>query len=203
MVNDEKTLLKWQRFIHDITGRGLKNSINLDEVMNRIRPMIGQGCEKGFHFLNDLLSKPYIAFFSDNVKKFSDGEVVMKKTLDSKPEKLGKVTTEREILKRLPGCADLSDDKLVEKAKTLLPSFDTAFGNIMGNINLSEEEGENLIPTKVGTWILSPCVHNGELQVLRCLRDSDGWDVHCHPVELGGEWSAVSLLLLAKETLAP
>lgn len=167
----------------------------------------GEDDETNTFTLSSLLEKSYISYFSDNVLKFSGDKVDLEKKCDmSAPKALGKATSEREILKRYPGCAGLSDDKLIAKVKTLAPDFHTVFGQMMRYITSAEENNANGIvtpadfPTTVGTWFVTICLVDGELHTLRGNRRSDGWLVRCSPVELGYEWSAERLLLLATET---
>ncbi len=161
----------------------------------------GEDDETGIFTLSSLLEKSYIAYFSDNVLKFSGGRVDLGKKCDmSAPKALGKTTSEREILKRYPGCTGLSDEKLVAKVKKLAPDFHTVFGQMMFYIANSEENQASFMPTSVGTWFVTICLVDGELRTLRGYRGSDGWDVYCSPVELGYGWDAGNLLLLATET---
>lgn len=167
----------------------------------------GEDDETSIFNLSGLLEKSYISYFSDNVLKFSGGRVDLEKKCDmSAPKALGKATSKREILKRYPGCAGLSDDKLIAKVKTLAPDFHTAFGQMMRYITSAEENNANDIvtsadfPTAVGTWFVTICLVDGELHTLDGGRLSGGWDVRCPSVGLGFKWRAEYLLLLATET---
>lgn len=159
--------------------------------------------------LSSLLEKPYIAYFSDNVLKFSGGKVDLGKRCNmSAPKALGKITSEREILQRLPGCAGLPDKKLLTKAKTLVPDFHTVLGQLMRYITSAEENKANGVtamngmPIDDGTWFVTICLVDGELRTLYGDRYSDGWSVYCCPVELDRQWHAEFLLLLATEASA-
>lgn len=206
MVTDEK-IAQYFRFMHDIAERGLKGSVDLDEVMSRVRPLIGQGQLKlppltREHKFEDLIKRPDIYGFFGTISGLGVIKPSGKTLTMPYPKPLGKVTTEREMLRRFPGCKDLDEDELILAVKKLVPTSEVLLGAMVNAIILSEESRESLIPTAVGTWILGFCVQNGELQILDCGRDSGGWDVYCYPVELGDEWSAEYLLFLATDTLA-
>ncbi len=209
MVTDAK-FSKFMKFILDIIERVRKGSLNPDAVMNAIRPLIGQ-VKVGLSSLSaplalvDLTKRQYFYGFFESIEKFSGGmaEPSGKTLVMPNPKPLGKVTTEREILRQFPGCSDLDGQELIEEAKKLVPSFKTLFGNLVNTIVECEEGRSSVIPTTVGTWTLGFCVHEGVLQILRWGRFSDGWSVSCRLVGLGDEWSAGHLLLIAMDPSTP
>ena len=206
MVTDEK-FSQYMRFTLDIAERVRKGSLDPDEVMNRVRPLIGQGhlklpsltCEYKFE---DLIKRPDIYGFFGTISGLGVIKPSGKTLTIPYPKPLGKVTTEREMLRRFPGCKDLDGGELIEAVKKLVPEREVLLGSMVNAIIESEEGRANLIPTAVGTWTLGFCVQNGELQLLSCSRYSDGWGVRCYPVRLGRRWDSGNLLLLATDTLA-
>lgn len=205
MVTDEK-LAQYFKFMHDIAGRGLKGSLDLDEVMNRVRPLIGQGYLElppltHEHKVEDLIKRPDIYGFFGTISGLGVVKPSGKTLTTPHPKPLGKVTTEREILKRFPGCKDLDGQELIEAVKKLVLEREVLLGAMVNAIIESEEGRASLIPTALGTWTLGFCVQNGELQILFCYRDSLGWCVGCRPVGLSYVWRAEGLFFLATDTL--
>lgn len=204
MVTDEK-FLKFMKFILDIIERVRKGSLNPDVVTSVLRPLIGQGYLElppltREHKLKDLIKRPDIYGFFGTIENLSVIKPSGKTLTTPHPKPLGKVTTEREMLKRFPGCKDLDEQELTEAVKKLVPEREVLLGAMVNAIIESEEGRASLIPTVVGTWTLGFCVQNEELQVLYCHRYSDGWRVYCGQVVLGDEWLAGFLLLLAMDT---
>lgn len=147
-------------------------------------------------FISDLLEKNYFDFFSKNVKEFSGGIVKSSgKILSGRfLKKSGKVTTEQEILKVLPGCKNLEGEDLLEKAKKHLPSFDELFGNMVAAI-IESEEGCGNFPISKGIWAMGCCVKNNQIQTMRFLGSCDGWYVYCNPMVINDEWPDEYLLI--------
>jgi hypothetical protein len=154
------------------------------------------------HKFEDLIKRPDIYGFFGTISGLGVVKPSGKTLTIPHPKPLGKVTTEREMLRRFPGCKDLDGGELILAVKKLVPTSEVLLGAMVNAIIESEEGRANLIPTAVGTWTLGFCVQNGELQLLYCGRNSGGWDVVCRPVRLGYKWRAEGLFFLATDTLA-
>lgn len=152
------------------------------------------------HKLDNLARLPYFDGLFGNINGLSSVKPSDKTLTAPYPKPLGKKTTERKMLYRHLKLKGLPDQELLKEAVNIFPLVEVLLGAMINAIIESEEGPMSLIPTVVDTWILGFCVQNGELRLLHCVRDLDGWNFDSTPVLLNIKWHAKGLLLLATDS---